>query len=109
MNEVLLANLFFIITGMAILVVAAFLTVALFHLIRVLRALRAILERVDEATDHFVEDARALRDQIVSGAAVARTFSAVMQALAGARQKRRTSRKKRDDAGTDSGASSDAS
>lgn len=105
MNEVLLANLFFIITGMAILVVAAFLAVAIFQLIRVLRTLRTILERVDEATDHFVEDARGLRDQIVSGAVVARTFSAVMQTLAGARSKRRTSRKKRDETASETEAS----
>ena len=95
MNEVLLANVFFIITGATILVVAAFLCVLTYHLIRIARTVRTIADRVQETTELFVDDARHIRDQIASGAVVARLLAIVMQGLAAARPKRRTSRRKK--------------
>lgn len=97
MNEVLLTNVFFIITGSAILVVVGFLCVALFHLIKILRTVRTIVDRVSSTTELFVEDARVLRDQIASGAVAARLFATVMSAIGRARPKRRTPRKQKED------------
>jgi len=97
MNEVLLTNVFFIITGSAILVVAAFLCIALFYLIKILRTVRTILDRISSTTELFVEDARVLRDQIASGAIAARLFATVMSAVGRARPKRRAPRKQKEE------------
>lgn len=95
MNEVLLTNLFFIITGTAILVVAAFLCVALFHLIRIMCAVRAILERVEHGTSMLLADVKTLRDNIVSGAIATRLLALVLSAVKNAQPKRRAPRKRK--------------
>lgn len=97
MNEVLLANVFFIITGLAILVVAAFLSVLVYYLIRIARTMRTIMDRVESTTELFVDDARHIRDQIANGAITARLLAMVMQAITHVRPKRRAPRKKKQD------------
>ncbi len=74
MSEVLQANIFFMITAVAVLVVTIFVAVALYHLIRILRAIRDIVERVREGSEVIAEDVAHMRDGIVTG----RFFSAVM-------------------------------
>lgn len=103
MNEVLLTNLFFIITGTAILVVAAFLCVALYHLIRIMHVVRAILERVEHGTSMLLADVKTLRDNIVSGAVAARLLSLVLNAVSHAQPKRRASRKRKTNSETEPG------
>lgn len=81
MSETLLANLFFIITGSAILVVVAFLCVVLYQILKVMRILRDILERVQAGAEMLAEDARALREQIANGSITGRVVTAVMGAI----------------------------
>lgn len=93
MNETLLANLFFIVTGTAILVVGAFMCFVLYHVFKVVKVVRSILERVHASADLLVEDVQMLHRQLQEGSIVGR----ILTALLGTARKRRTrtaSRKK---------------
>ncbi len=98
MSETLLANLFFIITGSAILVAVAFLCLVLYHILRVVKMVRHTLERVQAGAELLVEDAKMLREQIANGSITGRVVTAVMSAIASVANRgtrRSSSRKKR--------------
>lgn len=61
MSEVLHADIFFFITGIAVIVCSAILCVALFHAIKVLISLRRIVDRIDAGTEIIAEDMQQLR------------------------------------------------
>ncbi len=94
MNETLLANLFFIITGSAVLVVAAFVCVVCYHAIKIERTARKILHRVEAGTEVFIEDVRVLRDRIANGNIFGRIIAAVVGALTAVKKRRTSSRGK---------------
>jgi hypothetical protein len=96
MNDVLLANLFFIITGSAVLVVAGFLCVVCYHAIKLVRAAKKTLDRLENGTDAFLEDVRTLRDRIVSGQIFGKILTAIVHAMAKGRQPRSPSRKRKE-------------
>lgn len=93
MSEVLQANVFFMITAVAVVVVTIFVAVALYHLIRILRAVRDIVERVREGSEVIAEDVANMREGIVTG----RFFSAIMSRATEAAGfgRRRTTRPKK--------------
>ena len=62
MNEMLHANIFFFITGIAVIVFTTLLCVALFHFIKVLKSLRHIMERIEEGTEVIAEDMHHVRE-----------------------------------------------
>lgn len=61
MNEVLHANIFFFITGIAVIVCTALLCVFLIHGIKVLKSLRRILDRFEAGTEVIAEDMHSMR------------------------------------------------
>ncbi len=61
MSEVLQANVFFFITGVAVIVFTALLCVALFHVIKVLKSLRRIMDRIEAGTEVIAEDMQEMR------------------------------------------------
>lgn len=61
MDEVLHANIFFFITGIAVIVFTALLCVALFHGIKVLKTLRRIMDRIESETEVIAEDMQSVR------------------------------------------------
>lgn len=60
MSEVLQANIFFFITGIAVIIFTALLCVALFHVIKVLKSLRRIMDRIEEGTEIIAEDMQSI-------------------------------------------------
>ncbi len=61
MSEILQANIFFFITGIAVIIFTALLCVALFHVIKVLKSLRRIMDRIEEGTEIITEDMQNVR------------------------------------------------
>lgn len=61
MNEVLHANIFFFITGIAVIVFTALLCVVLFHSIKILKSLRRIMDRIESGTEIIAEDMQQMR------------------------------------------------
>lgn len=61
MNEILHANIFFFITGIAVIICGSLLCVALFHGIKALKTFRRIVERIEAETESIAEDIGSVR------------------------------------------------
>ena len=72
MDEVLHANIFFFITGIAVIVFTLLLSVALYHLIKILKTVRRIADRVEEGTMTIADDIEQLRTYVVEESFLAR-------------------------------------
>lgn len=70
MTEILQANIFFFITAMAVVVFTTFLCVAVFYLIKILRSVKNITERIDQGSETIAEDIKQLREYIAEGSLI---------------------------------------
>lgn len=89
MNEVLHANIFFIIASIATVVFCVLVSFILFHVLKIVKSIRAIIERVEAGSERIAQDAAHVRELIANGGIVSR----IVQFFIGARQrpkKRRT-------------------
>jgi hypothetical protein len=75
MSEVLHANIFFLITGIAVVVCSVLLCIILFHLIKVARAVRRIVESIEAGAEVIVEDIQNLRTLFSDEGFIGRFFS----------------------------------
>ncbi|MCE9643983.1 hypothetical protein K8Q93_01935 [Candidatus Parcubacteria bacterium] len=66
MNEILHANIFFLITSIAVIVVGIGLSIALYYVILILREFREVAEKVRKASDGLEEDFQDLRAGVKS-------------------------------------------
>ena len=62
MSEVLQANIFFFITGVAVIIFTALLCLVLFHIIKVLKSLRRIMDRIEAGTEVIAGDMQHVRE-----------------------------------------------
>lgn len=78
MAEVLYTNIFFFITGIGVIVLTVFLSVALFHLIKILTSVRRIVERLEAGAETLIDDIEDLRTYVMEESFLARFFHAVV-------------------------------
>ncbi len=78
MTEVLHANIFFLITGVAVIIFTALLCVALYHGIKVLKSLRRIMDRVEEGTETIAEEIQNVRAYLSDDGLLKRIFSTLL-------------------------------
>lgn len=76
MSEILHADIFFFITGIAVIVLTFLLSIALFHFIKLMKSVRRIAERIDEGSEAIADDIENLRVYITEESPLARFFSA---------------------------------
>ena len=93
MNEVLHANIFFVIASIGVVLFTLLVCVLLYQLIKIVKAVRRIVERVEEGTEVIVEDIENLRNSFNP----ARLIQFVMSMVPGAAPKRRTRKTKKED------------
>ena len=93
MTEVLQTNIFFVITSIAVVVFTLLLCVLIYHIIKIVRAIRRIVERVEVGSEVLAEDL----DNIRASLNPARIVQFVMSMMPGASSKKRTKRFKSDD------------
>ncbi len=67
MSEVLQANVFFVITSVAVVVLTVLACVALWYVIRILKNVRDITERIKRGSEQLAEDALAVRTFVNEG------------------------------------------
>ena len=89
MSEVLHANIFFIIASIGTIVFMLLVSVALYQIIKILRSVRNIVERVDEGSENIAEDVAQLRSYVVSGS----LFSQIIKFFMGSKVARSRKRK----------------
>jgi len=87
MSEVLHANIFFVIASVATVAFSIMICIVLYYVIKILAAVRAIIERVEAGSDVLAEDITAMRRFVRSGGLVAYLVNLVSP-------KRRTKRSK---------------
>ncbi len=72
MNEILHANIFFVIASVATVCFSILISIVLYHLIKIMQSVRAILTRVEEGSEVIAEDLSQLRAAIMDGGIVSR-------------------------------------
>ena len=93
MSEVLHANIFFVITSVAVVLFTLLVCVLLYHLIKIVKSIRRIIERVEVGSEVLSEDIENIRESLNP----ARLIQFVMSFMPGAAPKKRTRRKKSDE------------
>ncbi len=91
MNEVLHANIFFVIASIATVVFCVLISVVLYYIIKILQSLRAIIERVEAGSEIVAQDVANVRAFIASGG----IFSRAVQFIIGSRGRSRKGRRAR--------------
>ena len=91
MSEILQANIFFGITSVAVVVFTLFVCIILYQIIKILRSIRKIVDRVEEGSEVIAEDVSQLRAYVVEGSLVSQIMSFVFGA--GARRATRSKKK----------------
>lgn len=77
MSEVLQANIFFFITGIAVIVFTLLLCIALYHLIIILKSVRRVIDRIEEGSEMIAEDFQNLRTHFAEEGLIATILRAV--------------------------------
>jgi uncharacterized protein (UPF0335 family) len=92
MNEVLHANVFFVIASIATVVFSIIVTLILFHVLKITKSIRSIVERIDEGSEMIAEDMANLREVVVEGGFFAKIIQFIM-GLQGSDSKRTRKKK----------------
>lgn len=78
MNEVLHANIFFLIASIATIVFCVFVCFILYYILKIVRSIRTIIERIEAGSELVANDVAHVRELIAKGGIVSRIFQYVM-------------------------------
>lgn len=70
MGEILLTNIFFIITSVAVIAFTILVSVILFQVFKIVRTIRRIVERVEEGSELIADEVSQLRTYVIEGSLV---------------------------------------
>jgi hypothetical protein len=87
MNEVLHANIFFIIASVATVIFCVLISLALYHVVKILILVRSILERVEATSELLAKDVASIRASVAQGGWFSRFMTLILGATG---TKRRT-------------------
>lgn len=90
MSEVLQANIFFFIASIATVVFCILLSLVLFQFYKIAKSIRAIIERVESATEVMAEDVTRVRELVASSG----LLSGILNFILGGTKRRTTTRKR---------------
>jgi len=92
MNEVLHANIFFIIASIATIIFCVLISVALYYVIKILQSLRAIIARIEAGSEIVAQDVANVRAFIASGGIVSRAVQFIMGSRSKSRKRQKASK-----------------
>lgn len=93
MSEVLHANIFFFISSVATVLFTVLLCVALYHIIKILKSIRTIVERVEEGSEVIAEDIEHIRSFVLEGSLMSQIIRFFMGGVSGAKKTRKRSKR----------------
>jgi hypothetical protein len=99
MNDVLHANIFFLIASIATVAFAILTCVVMYYVIKILKSIQAIIKRIEDGSDMIAEDMSAMRQFVTSGGLVAHLIGLVSTKH---RAKKRSSTKVHDETSDES-------
>ncbi len=93
MDEILHANIFFIIASLATVVFCILVALILFQVLKIVKSLRSIVERIEAGSEMLAQDVAHVRELVSNGGIFTRMFQFMM----GGRRRRGRSRRRDDD------------
>jgi hypothetical protein len=93
MNEILHANIFFVIASIASVIFCILTSIILYHVMKIMRSIRSIIERIEAGSEVIAEDFAHVRELIAGGGILSRAFQFIMGVTRGgssSRSKRRS-------------------
>jgi hypothetical protein len=76
MGEVLQANIFFFVTGISVIVLTLLVCVGLYHVIRILKSVRRIIDRIEYGSEIIAEDMSSIREYFTETSFISRIVGA---------------------------------
>ena len=89
MDEILHANIFFVIASLATVVFCILISLILFQVLKITKSLRSIIERIEAGSEMLAQDVAHVRELVSSGGIVTRMFKFMMGAGGGRGRSRR--------------------
>jgi len=86
MDEVLHANIFFFIASMATVIFCILTAIILYQVIKITKAIRSILERIEAGSEAIAQDVAHVRSLVSNGGMMSRAISFIM-GVAGSRRR----------------------
>lgn len=83
MEEVLHANIFFLITSVAVAVFAIITSFILWQVFKLVKTLRRIIERVEAGSEQIATDAAHVRQFVSGGGAASKMMAIILSAVSG--------------------------
>lgn len=78
MNEVLHANIFFIIASIATVVFCVLVSFILYHILKIIRSIRTIVERIEAGSEVIAQDVAHVREMVTSGSMISQVIQFIM-------------------------------
>ena len=97
MTEVLHANIFFVIASIATVLFTVLLCIALYHVIKIIKSIRRIVERVEEGSEVLAEDIEHIRSFVLEGSLISQIVRFFMGGISGRSRKQRGSSEDEED------------
>jgi hypothetical protein len=88
MNEVLHANIFFLIASIATVIFSILACVILYQVIKIAKVIRSILERIEAGSEKIAQDVAHVRSLVSNGGVVSRVITFFVGAAGAGRRNR---------------------
>lgn len=92
MDEVLHANIFFLVATVATVVFCVIISMILYHVLKITKSLRAIIARIEAGSEIIAQDLANARKVIASGGMFSKAFQFIIGMAGGPKKKSRNSR-----------------
>lgn len=93
MNEILHANIFFVIASIATVIFSIILCLILYHVLKITKSLRSIIERIEAGSEVIANDVAHVRALIADGGMVNKVFQFIIGATRGRSKSKRDNTK----------------
>ncbi len=90
MTEILHANVFFFIASIATIVFAILICIAMYQVIKILRTVRTLLERIETGSDVIAEDLSSMRNFIMKGGFISHLMGMIVRPRPSGRARKTT-------------------
>jgi len=90
MSEVLQANIFFVIASIGVVLFTILACIALYHVVKILRSVRRIIDRIEQGSESLSEDIKDLRAYFREGSLISRIVGMFVGQRMGRRGAKRT-------------------
>ena len=88
MNEVLHANIFFLIASVATVIFCILISIVLYQLIRIMKLIRTIVGRIEAGSEQIADDMAAVREYVQNGNVFTRALGLIMKSKFGGSRRR---------------------